>query len=81
MAETTTPPSDEKLLHTFIAVLNHALREGELPPTCLTFDLTVMQAIGDMARAAHDGRPTQELMSKACKAFARYTAEQQAAQR
>jgi hypothetical protein len=81
MAQTTTQPSYEELLHTFIAVLNHVLRHGELPPTCLTFDFTVVQAIGDVARAAHDGRPTQELISKACKAFARYTAEQQVAQR
>jgi hypothetical protein len=30
MTETTRPPSYEELLHSFVAVLNHALRQGEL---------------------------------------------------
>jgi hypothetical protein len=62
-------------------VLNHALRQGELSPTCLTFGLTVVQAIGDVARVAYDGSPVSELISKACKAFAKYAAEQDAAHR
>jgi hypothetical protein len=74
MRETTTPPSYAELLRTFIAVLNHALRQGELSPTCSTFDLSVTQAIGNVARAAHDGSPTHELTDKACKAFAKYAA-------
>jgi hypothetical protein len=69
------------LLRTFIAVLNHALRQGELSPTCLTFDLTVMQAIGEVARAAYDGSPTRDPISKACKAFAKYAVQHEAAQR
>ena len=59
-------------MHTFKAVLNHALRQGELLPICLSFDLAVMQAIGDVARAAADGSPTRELVGEACKAFATY---------
>lgn len=38
-----------------------ALRRGELSPTCLTFNLTVIQAVGDVARAAHEDIPTSEL--------------------
>jgi hypothetical protein len=81
MGETAGPPSYEELLHTFKAVLNHALRQGELLPTCLSFDLAVVQAIGDVARAAGDGSPTRELVGVACQAFAKYAVEQEAAQR
>jgi hypothetical protein len=59
---------------------DHALRQGELSPGCLTFDLTVMHAIGGVARAAHNGSPTRELISKACEAFANYAAQHEAAQ-
>jgi hypothetical protein len=62
-------------------VLNHALRQGELPATCSTFDSTVVQAIGEVAHAAHDGNPNPELISQACKTFAKYAAQQEAAQR
>jgi hypothetical protein len=68
------------LLHTFIAVLNHAMCQGELSPTCMTFDLHVMQAVGDVARAAHEGSPSRELISKACKAFAKFAAQHEASQ-
>ena len=72
MGETAGPPADDDLLHAFKAVLNHALRHGELPPTCLAFDLAVVQAVGDVARAARDSSPTRELVTEACRAFAKY---------
>jgi hypothetical protein len=80
MGETAGPPADDDLLHAFKAVLNHALRHGELPATCLAFDLAVVQAVGDVARAARDSSPTRELVAEACMAFAKYAAEQEAVQ-
>jgi hypothetical protein len=70
----------DDLLHTFEAVLKHALRHGELPPTCLAFNLAVVQAVGDVARAARDHSPTRELVTEAWRAFAKYAADHQAAQ-
>lgn len=60
----------------FNSVLKHALRHGELPPTCLAFDIAVVQAVGDVARAARDNSPTNQLVTEACLAFAKYAAEQ-----
>ncbi|ORV63930.1 hypothetical protein AWC06_08055 [Mycobacterium fragae] len=81
MQETAGPPSYEELLDRFKAVLNHALLEGHLSPACLTFDLVVVQAVGDVVRAVRDGSLTNELVNEACRAFAKYAADQDAAQR
>jgi hypothetical protein len=80
MAESAEPPSYEELVHTFKAVLGYVLHEGQLPPTCLLFDLALVQALGDVARAVNDGSPTRELETMACKAFAKFAADQEAAQ-
>jgi hypothetical protein len=81
MQETAGPRSYEELLDCFKAVLNHALLEGHLSPACLTFDLAVVHAVGDVVRAVRDGSLTNELVSEACKAFAKYAADQDVAQR
>jgi hypothetical protein len=80
MRETAGLLAHDDLLRTFKAVLQHALRHGELPPTCMAFDLAVVQAVGDVARAASDSSPTRELVGEACIAFAKYAAEQRTPQ-
>ncbi|HEY9304877.1 MAG TPA: hypothetical protein VIO95_11360, partial [Mycobacterium sp.] len=81
MRQTAGSLANDDLLHTFQAVLKHALRHGELPPTCLAFNLAVVQAVGDVARAARDSSPTRELVAEARRAFAKCAAEQKAVQR
>ncbi len=66
----------DDLQHAFKSVLKHVLRHGELPPTCLAFDLSVVQAVGDVARAARDNSPTNQWITEACPAFAKSAAEQ-----
>jgi hypothetical protein len=78
MKRTAESPAQDELLHTFTSVLKHALRHGELPPACLAFDLEVVQAVGDVARAARDSSPTRELVSEAWMAFTKHSPEQEA---
>ncbi len=79
MGETAGLLAHDDLLYAFKAVLKHALRYGELPPTCLAFDLAVVQAVGDVARAASDSSPIRVPVTEACMAFAKYAAGQDAA--
>jgi hypothetical protein len=65
MREIADPPSYEELLYSFKVVLQHELRKGDLPPTCLNFGLSLIQALGDVARNVRDGSPTRELAAEA----------------
>jgi hypothetical protein len=78
MRRTAESPAHDESLKTFTSVLKHALRHGELPPTCLAFDLEVVQAVADVARAARDSSPTRALVSEAYIAFAKHSAEEEA---
>ncbi len=78
MTEIADPAPYEELLHSFkVAVLKHVLREGDLPPTCLNFDLSLIQALGDIAQRTR-WESTRELAAEAFRAFANYAAEQNA---
>lgn len=81
MRETAEPRSYEEQVNTFKSILNHVLREGELPPACLTYDLPLVEALGDVARAAQDGSATHELIGEAVREFAKYAAKHDPPQR
>jgi hypothetical protein len=80
MAEAAALPPYEQLVRTFKDVLGRAMYEGGLPPTGSPFDPVTIQAVGHIAYAIRDGRPTDELVTKACHAFANYAAQVDAAQ-
>jgi hypothetical protein len=64
--------SYDELLQAFKSALIHALRTGRLSPICADFDVALIYAIGDVARATRDGRRTGALVREACRAFGQY---------
>ena len=62
----------DELLQAFKLALSHALRTGQLSPVCADFDVALIYAIGDVARAARDGSRTGDLVREACRAFGQY---------
>lgn len=62
----------DELLHAFKHALMHALRTGRLSPVCADFDVGLIYAIGNVARAARDGSRTGDLVREACRAFGTY---------
>ena len=81
MGHQDAPLSYEELLDTFKEALNRVLAGALLPPTCVTFDLTVTLSLLDIADAVRQGRQTQGLVTRACGAFADYAAEKDQARR
>lgn len=64
--------SYDELLHAFKAALRHALLTGRLSPICADFDVALIFAIGDVARAVRDGSRTNDLVREACRVFGQY---------
>lgn len=70
------PTVYDELLQAFKHAVIHALRTGQLSPICADFDVALIYAIGDIARAARDGRRTSDAVRQACWAFGQYAVHQ-----
>jgi hypothetical protein len=75
------PLSYEDMLQDFKNGLGRALSGATLPATLVMSDLSVTLPLLDIAHAVREKRPTRGLITRACAAFAKYAADQDAAQR
>lgn len=66
----------DELLRAFKDAVIYALRTGQLSPICADFDVALIYAIGDVARAVRDGSRTADLVREACRAFGQYAVHQ-----
>jgi hypothetical protein len=79
MEHQDAPLPYEELLHAFKDALNRVLSGAVLAPTSARFDLTLTLCLLDIAHAVRQGRQTQNLVARACEAFAVYAADEAAA--
>ncbi len=70
------PTVYDELLQAFKDALIHAVHTGRLSPVCADFDVALIYAIGNVARAARDGSRTGDLVREACRAFGQYAVSQ-----